>query len=89
MHSLIHKGLKNNSSTTGPDGALEVALDAGLNVSLMIMMMNCFCGMVDQQKAFSLISSQDHCQRSSPSRISDTAREGFKSAQNMSSSLVE
>ena len=22
-----------------------------------------FCGMVDQRKAFSLISSQDHCQR--------------------------
>ena len=29
-----------------------------------------FCGMVDQRKAFSLISSRDHCQRSSPSRIS-------------------
>ena len=24
---------------------------------MMIMMMNCFCGMVDQQKAFSLIIS--------------------------------
>ena len=34
------------------------------------MMMNCFCGMVDRRKAFSLISSRDHCQRSSPSRIS-------------------
>ena len=38
----------------------------------MMKMMNCFCGMVDQWKAFSLISSRDHCQRSSPSRISDT-----------------
>ena len=37
-----------------------------------MMMMNCFCDMVDWRKAFSLISSQDHCQRSSPSRISDT-----------------
>ena len=36
------------------------------------MMMNCFCGMVDRPKAFSLISSRDHCQRSSLSRISDT-----------------
>ena len=27
-----------------------------------------FCGMVDRRKAFSLISSRDHCQRSSPSR---------------------
>ena len=30
----------------------------------MIMMINCFCGMVDQRKAFILISSWDHCQRS-------------------------
>ena len=27
-------------------------------------MMNCFCGMVDRRKPFSLISSRDHCQRS-------------------------
>ena len=26
-----------------------------------------FCDMVDQRKAFNLISSWDHCQRSSPS----------------------
>ena len=37
----------------------------------MMMMMNSFCGMVDQREVFSLISSWDHCQRSSPSRISD------------------
>ena len=36
-----------------------------------MMMMNCFCGIVDQRKAFSLISSRDHCQRSSPSRIKE------------------
>ena len=35
---------------------------------MMMMMMNCFCGMVDQRKAFSFISSQDLCQKiSSPS----------------------
>ena len=39
---------------------------------MMMMMMNCFCGMLDRRKAFSFISSRDHCQRSSPSRISDT-----------------
>ena len=50
-----------------------------------IMMMNCFCGMVDRRKAFSLISSRDHCQRCSPSRISDTLRAGFESAQNLNS----
>ena len=32
-----------------------------------------FCGMVDQQKAFSPLSSGHHCWRSSPSRISDTS----------------
>ena len=37
-------------------------------------MVSCFCGIVDRRKAFSIISSQDHCQRSSPSRISDTTR---------------
>ena len=48
-----------------------------------------FCGMVDRQRAFSLISSRDHCQRSSPSRISDTPRAGFEPAQNLSTGLVE
>ena len=39
---------------------------------MMMKMMNCFCGMVDRQKTFSLISSRDRYQRSSPLRISDT-----------------
>ena len=50
---------------------------------MMMMMMNCSCGMVDRRKAFSLISSQDHCQRSSPSRISDTPQAGFEPAENL------
>ena len=50
---------------------------------------NCFCGLVDRWKGFSLISSPDHCQRSSPSRISDTPRAGIEPAQNLSSGLVE
>ena len=52
-------------------------------------MMNCFCGMVDRRKAFGLISSRDHCQRSSPSRISDTPWAGFEPVQNLSSGFVE
>ena len=55
----------------------------------MIMMMNCCCGMVDWWKVFSLIFSQDHCQRSSPSWISDTLQAGFEPVQNLSSGLVE
>ena len=50
---------------------------------MMMMMINCFCGMVDRRKAFSLISIRDYCQRSSPSRTSDTPRAGFESAQNL------
>ena len=53
------------------------------------MMMNCFCGMIDRRKSFSLISSRDHFQRSSPSRISDTSRARFEPAQNQSSGFVE
>ena len=53
------------------------------------LMMNCFCGTVDRRKAFNLISSRDHCQRSLPLRISDTPQAGFGPAQNLSSGLVE
>ena len=56
---------------------------------MMMMMMSCFCGMVGRRKAFSLISSRGHCQRSSPSRITDTPRVEFKTAQNLSSGLNE
>ena len=59
------------------------------SVMMMMMMMNCFCGMVDRRKAFSLISSRDHCQRSSPLRISDMLRARFEPAQNLSTGLVE
>ena len=45
--------------------------------------------MVDRRKAFSLISSRYHCQRSSPSRISDAPWAGFEPAQNLSSGFVE
>ena len=47
---------------------------------MCLMMMNCFCGMVDRRKAFSLISNRYHCldQRSSSSRISDTPQAGFE-----------
>ena len=49
----------------------------------------CFCGMVDRRKAFCFISSQDHCQRSSPLRISDTSQARFECPENLSSGLVE
>ena len=50
---------------------------------------NCFCRIVDWEGELSLISSRDHCQRFSPSQISDMPRTGFDSAQNLSSGFVE
>ena len=44
---------------------------------------DCFSGIVDQRKAFSLISSRNYCERSAPSRISDTPRAGFEPAPNL------
>ena len=55
----------------------------------MMIKMNCFCGMVDQRKMSSLISSRDHCQRSSPSRTSDRSQARYEPAQNLSSGFVE
>ena len=49
----------------------------------MKMMMNCFCGTVDLRKAFSLISSRDHCQISSPSQIFEMPRAGFEPMPNL------
>ena len=37
---------------------------------MMMMIINGFCSMVEQRKVLSLFSNWDHCQRSSPSRIS-------------------
>ena len=48
-----------------------------------------FYGMVDRRKTFSVISSQDHCQRASPLGISETPRASFEPAQNLSSGLNE
>ena len=51
--------------------------DKNHSVMMMMMMMNCFHGMVDWRKVLNLISSQDQRHRSSPSRISDTTWVGF------------
>ena len=55
----------------------------------MKMIMNCFCGMVDQRTSLSLISSRNHFQRSSPLQISDTPRVRFEPVKNLSSDFVE
>ena len=68
---------------------LECYLMMMMMMMMMMMIMNCFCGMVDRRKVINLISSLGHCQRFSPSRISDTPGRGFEPAQNLSSDLVE
>ena len=66
-----------------------ILIQGNMMMMMMMMMMNCFRGMVDWQKEFSLISSQDHRQRSSPSQISDMLQAGFEPAQNLSLGFVE
>lgn len=46
-----------------------------------VMIMNCFYRMADQWKTL----SQEHCQRFSPSQISDMLQAGSEPAQNISS----
>ena len=47
----------------------------------------CFFFVVDRRKALSLIFSQNHCRRSSPSQTSNTQRAGFEPA--LSSGFVK
>ena len=92
---LMSQGFPNSGKVWGKSeillggGYWVVGTWEGVILMMMKMMMNCFCGMVDWQKAFSLISIRDHCQRSSPSRISDMPRTGFEPVQNQASGLVE
>ena len=55
----------------------------------MMMMVDCFCGMVDRRKALNLISSRDHYQRLSPLEISDTLQTRSEPLQNLSSGFME
>ena len=71
------------------NGYTHLLFSKSLHRTCLTMMMNCFCGIVDRRKAFSLISSRSYYQRSSPSRISDTPRAGFEPAHNLSSGFVE
>ena len=54
-----------------------------------LMVMNCFCGMVDRPKVLRLISSRDHCQIFSWSQISYTPGVGFEPARSLISRFVE
>ena len=55
------------------------------SILMMMMMINCFYGMVDWWKIFSLISRWNHCQRFSLAQFSDMPWARFEPAQNLSS----
>ena len=55
MHLFIEKGMRG--------GISYITKSKANNKYMMIMLMNCFCGVVDRRKAFSLIPSWNHCQR--------------------------
>ena len=58
----------------------NVQIRPKINIWPALIMMNCFYAMIYRRKAFSLISSWDHCQRFSPSQISDMPRAGFETS---------
>ena len=90
--SWLYNNDNNKSNNKKYDNSINNANNNNIKCNflmMIMMMMNCFCGMVDRRKTFSLISSRDHCQRCSTSRISDTPQAGFEPAQNLSSGLVE
>ena len=78
-----------NSFIDASTGSNIDELKSMIIMVMMMMMMNSFCGMVDHWKAFNLISIQDHCQRSSPSRISNASQARFTSVQNLTAGFVE
>ena len=66
MVSLIF-GARNNKSYE----KIDIYLKSASTLPSQSSELNCFCGMIDQRKALSLISSRDYCQRFSTSQISD------------------
>ena len=91
QHQWRHYGVftANAKHTTNPAPAPPFITLSRQIPDGMWIKLNGFCGMIDRRKAFSLISSRDHHQRSSPSQISDTPLAGLKPAQNLNSGFVE
>ena len=54
-----------------------------------LILMNGFCGLVNQQMVFRLISSRDYCQRSSPLWTLGMPQTGFETALKLISGLVD
>ena len=90
LYNLLFCSWKSGFSALFVDMLIFQSLLQVVKYFMSVMkMMDCFCGMVDRRKVFSLISSRDHSQRSSSSRVLKTLQAGFEPAQNLSSGLVE
>ena len=67
---------------------MQVATSSVMMMTMMMMIMNCFCGMADRRKVLSLIPAgtivRDPHHRESPTRRD----QGLELAQNLSSGLV-
>ena len=85
----FHISMKSVTYFTFNTFSISPFLSIILILLLSFVRLNCFSRMVDQWKVFSLISRQDHRQRSSWSWFSNRLHAGFEPAQNLSSSLVE
>ena len=56
-----------------------------ISIKLLLLLIKLFDGVVNQEKALSLKSSQDHCQRFSLLQISKMLRVGFIPVESLSS----
>ena len=91
LHHLVHNNIIifHHKKHTNQTESQEICVMMMIMMMMMMMIINCFCGITDRRKEFSLIPSRDHCQGSSPSRISDTPPTGFECVQKLISDLVE
>ena len=68
----------------------EINTSADCNTRMMtLMMMNCYCGMLDQWKCVKPISRRINYRRLLPSQTSDTLLTGVELAQNLCSGFVK
>ena len=74
---------------SGKTNALLNLMKQQSEIHMTMMMMNCFCEIVDRQKLFSFISIWDSYQRFLQLQISDTLQARCEPMQNLRSSFSE
>ena len=61
----------------------DLPINHSKSIYVITILWIAFCGIVERKKEFNFIYIQDHCQRLSAVRISDTPRAGFEPVQNL------